>query len=1344
MNRRSLRLWVRVPLAVCTVLAGTWFVIEWMRGSVDWGENVALILAVVTLIYQVFADFGKPADNVLSSEQQMEELASAVGRQWYDEAAARRLRDPQVLALSWSETTRPVAAVARPPSTGTGGLVQRSSLRGRLEGDFDAVVGDLAARFRQLGDSSVVVLGQPGAGKSVLALLLTLAVIRIRSAGDPVPVLVPASSWDPISEEFTPWLTRTLAEAYYNGDESIPLLLMKRHDEHLKLGRPPVILPVIDGLDEIAESGRRQATAYLNRVVRDGCQIVVTCRAVEFEELIAGGAPRLVGVPVVEVHPVPPSDVRRYLTALPWPEGTSWERVLTAMDAQPEGPTSSALSTPLMVSLARLVYQRLGGDPGELLGTADSPLSRHEVEDRLVSRVVEAAYTPTPQVGEVPPVDAVAGPPSPGRSWQSADAQRWLTFLARYLHRTQQRDLVWWQLGQQLLSPWAGPALGIGAGALIMVLVSVTSSGFDSLVTGLSTGAVTGGIVALAVMVLWFISAGRPPGRLSFTRAGSLSRLRHGFLLGLRMAVVPIAAGLMVVALIIGLVDSWTLERTASFLEGTFGALACGVVLGLALAAHDWVNAPPTRAAQASPTESIAHDRRSAVVGSLLAGLTVAVCTVPAIVLGTAAGDVVLGVFTRWSGWPGGFALTDLLVSRAEFVEDWWGYGDVVTVLWVALLVGFSVGVLMLLSRAWFRYQIVRLVARVQGNLPWHLAEFLADARQREVLRQVSGGYQFRHIRLHDQLANPTASGATPQAGRSRVAGLLSGHPRASWVVGVLAVLAASALPLLALPSDGAVLVLRGAGSSRLSDIEVSPDERWIVGTGGSRVRVWDRGDGSVVLDEEVPGELDDITSYTSFLADGGDLTPGFDGNSRFYARAGIRRQADGLFQVMMWVWDLQSRERIVNGFPGGVEYLGEDRMLLVPVSYPDDRDTTISMELWDLGNHRLLRRFSDAAFLSAAGGAVLLVSERGGPVRAWDTRTGTAIPADTPVAAAISRISLSPDRTLAAVTEGNGLRLWNPATGRSVGRLAPVEGQNWTFDQDGTRVIASSGGANGISQDDVTIRIWDTASGRLLNTIDAPPNLLGGDSQATRGGYYGGSLEVFGDRLVAMSLTGADGTGRRVHVWDVATAEKLVDMPIGSAQVSSNGRWLLTTPDPPSDGSSPLTTVWNLSAGGPVRASPTPIDIASDPTFSPDENHLIGSGEDGLQHLWDPATGRDLGSLGDSWSSNYQSWVAGDRVMVMDNGRFQYYDVRSSHLLFQISPNLGYGGPWASSADGRSLAIAVNPEGIGIRDGQTGIYRKLLTGHVGPVAELTFVDEGRYLVSLGYDGTARVWEVPR
>jgi hypothetical protein len=147
------------------------------------------------------------ADDQAVLDRAAERLATAVRTQWQAEAGLRGLHRPEPLRLAWTATTRTVTA---PVHTITAGTIAGRVVQLRLHGHLDEV----ADRFLALPHRRLVVLGAPGAGKTVLAMLLTLALLGRRQPQEPVSVLLGLSRWDPTAEHLHAWLARRLGEDY--------------------------------------------------------------------------------------------------------------------------------------------------------------------------------------------------------------------------------------------------------------------------------------------------------------------------------------------------------------------------------------------------------------------------------------------------------------------------------------------------------------------------------------------------------------------------------------------------------------------------------------------------------------------------------------------------------------------------------------------------------------------------------------------------------------------------------------------------------------------------------------------------------------------------------------------------------------------------------------------------------------------------------------------------------------------------------------------------------------------------------------------------------------------------
>lgn len=669
------------------------------------------------------AQFLPPPPPPPDAAEAADQLAATVREQWSDEVEHRQLRDPAVIPLSWAATARPVTAPTETVVGPQAGRVTRLSLDGRLEGDFHRAASQLAAGFRQVPSSRLVVLGEPGAGKTVLAIMLTLGLLADRAPHSPVPVLLSVSGWDPVSESLDDWIVGTLATSYYGGQPQVPRRLLNRR----------MLLPVLDGLDEIPEAARRNAVRGLNEACGGGRGVVVTCRSVEYQDVIEGGSPPLRRAPVVEVAPVSVPDTIAYLTEVNWPDGVDWEPVYTHLRRHPDGQAATALSTPLALSLARVVYRNCDRDPRELLDFD----GRHATEDHLVDHTIPAAYAPRP--GTLPQ--------QTDSSWQeeSRKAERWLTFLATYLHQHRERDLAWWLMSRRLLSRWTGLLIGIGVG--LIFLLAVTAAQKAAHLHQIGWPVWTGVTVAVLVMLTWYGAPDQPPGRISFALRGSLDRLRSGFRTGFALTSLVAVTLLGSAGVLVTADDQWSPTALVFAVRLTAVAVGAATAIGLAFAVRNWFNTPPQHSTRTTPMGLLNQDRSSSVLGAGLAGTVLGITGFP--LLCAAASTALIAVLALT-----GESKMSLTEAASQTAIETGIYDRLLPTLAVTALPGAVLALLILLSRAWPRFALLHLVLAIKGQLPWRYARSLADARERQLLRQSGGQYQFRHIRLQERLAS--------------------------------------------------------------------------------------------------------------------------------------------------------------------------------------------------------------------------------------------------------------------------------------------------------------------------------------------------------------------------------------------------------------------------------------------------------------------------------------------------------------------------------------------------------------------------------------------------------------
>ena len=197
------------------------------------------------------------------------------------------------------------------------------------------------------------------------------------------------------------------------------------------------ILPIVDGLDEIAEPLQSKAVRSLRawgnlKKGDEKNRFIVTCRSKQFEEALRGEHP-LDTASVVELQPVELTEAVDYLERANGEQGSSWTRVWEALREDPDAPLAVVLRSPLMIGLARTAYSS-SNNQEKLLDQERYP-TRNAIENRLIAQYLPRAYG----VG----FDLVEQDEA-RLNYQRA--RRYLPFIAKDLTRRNTRDIVWWQL----------------------------------------------------------------------------------------------------------------------------------------------------------------------------------------------------------------------------------------------------------------------------------------------------------------------------------------------------------------------------------------------------------------------------------------------------------------------------------------------------------------------------------------------------------------------------------------------------------------------------------------------------------------------------------------------------------------------------------------------------------------------------------------------------------------------------------------------------------------------------------------------------------------------------------
>ena len=169
-------------------------------------------------IYRESRRFAQDGD--LGLAEIADQLAIAVGAQWDAEAAIRRLNDPY-------PRPAPARVAADPSLTDSWDLLVKLAMTGAGRAanpptddwaagpdELAGAGGDLVGALARVPTGRLVVLGEPGAGKTMLMVRLVLDLLARRPGGAPVPILVSIASWRPKDQDLRDWLAARLMIDY--------------------------------------------------------------------------------------------------------------------------------------------------------------------------------------------------------------------------------------------------------------------------------------------------------------------------------------------------------------------------------------------------------------------------------------------------------------------------------------------------------------------------------------------------------------------------------------------------------------------------------------------------------------------------------------------------------------------------------------------------------------------------------------------------------------------------------------------------------------------------------------------------------------------------------------------------------------------------------------------------------------------------------------------------------------------------------------------------------------------------------------------------------------------------
>src|SRR6266852_6265079 len=488
-------------------------------------------------------------------KQNRQRMLERKGTKWFIGPVEHSLSDGATITLGLKAQPDAIADPLQQPN--------------RSEGEWPLGTHITAVYDRAGGE--LLILGEPGSGKTTLLLELTRDLLdrALRDENYPMPVVFPLSSWTVKRLPITDWLIEELHEKYYISR---------------KIARSCVeadqILPLLDGLDEVAPEGRAACVDAINAYRKEhGLLPTVVCsRSIEYDALVKTQH-RLQLQSAVVVQPLIPQQIEDYLSRA----GEKLEPVRLALHEDPA--LQELAATPLMLKVLTLAYSGRAVD--DLLMASTPEARRQQIFTTYIEQMLHDHGT------------------RPGYSPQQT--VHWLSWLARQLTQRSQIEFYLERMQPDWLSEDSSrPTYQIVVRFVVGLLGGLPLGMFIGLLTTFHLALLAGPVSGLLTGLLAGLLVGLVIGLLVGLFGALFSRLRSRLLIGLK--------GGLPAGVFFGLFVGLFLGLPAGLFVGLLGELAFGLPVGLG---GELPNNIPKRSL-AQSNRGIGVSSRNGVVGILL------------------------------------------------------------------------------------------------------------------------------------------------------------------------------------------------------------------------------------------------------------------------------------------------------------------------------------------------------------------------------------------------------------------------------------------------------------------------------------------------------------------------------------------------------------------------------------------------------------------------------------------------------------------------------------------------------------------------------------------------------
>lgn len=347
--------------------------------------------------------------------------------------------------------------------------------------------------------------------------------------------------------------------------------------------------------------------------------------------------------------------------------------------------------------------------------------------------------------------------------------------------------------------------------------------------------------------------------------------------------------------------------------------------------------------------------------------------------------------------------------------------------------------------------------------------------------------------------------------------------------------------------------------------------------------------------------------------------------------------------------------------------------------------------------------------------GTTLAAGSVDGHVEIWDVATWSLKLTIQVHTHAIRHVAFSPDGSRLAAIAGDRVKVLDVLTGETVhqltGHTRPI--YDVAYHPEGTQIATASF--------DDTVRIWDAETGEFVISIsDSTDSVLcvtyNSEGNLVASSSYDGVIRIYNPQTGALLQT--------------LTGQSEVNYNI---VYSENGETLFAL--------SQNNTLCNWDVGTGEVVETWDVPPVSEFTQHPDGRIILLNSYQNPVRMWDVQTDETLFTFDNFFLPPFHAMqsIDGELFTGAFDDSLWIWDINTWQLTDQRRGEIEKSDGIATTTDGQIVATALDNGDIALADG-TGDIRATLVGHTMPVVGLMFTPDNTQLISVGSDGTIRVW----